>query len=705
MKINFASLISSTVYLLVLFQTSYCHETYSDLERMEQLANTVTIYRDTYGVPHIYGLSDASVVFGFMYARAEDRFSIIEQNYIRVLGRNAEVFGANALYPDILIQAFEIEKLSKAEYEKASPKIKALCDAFADGLNYFLIKNPDVKPLLINKFEPWYVFAGMRILHLSQVLNIGFNLKEINDVTNPQILIESNMWAISPNKSATGNAMLCMNPHLNLGEPYEVHLHSEEGLNISGAVLLGLGVTPFFGHNEHLGWSITGNNANSVDVYEEIFDDPSNPVAYRYGNGYRTAIEWKDTIKVKAETGFEKRIVTLCKTHHGPLLAERNGKHLTVKVARLEKGGTIQQFYAMGKACNMEEFKNAIKACAIPRHNIMAVDRKGNIFFVYSAPIPRRNPQFDWSNPIDGSNPETEWQGYHALDEFPQLFNPKSGFMQNCNTTPFTTTSEGNPRREDFPAYIAENEKDYARAKLLRRILSAEQAFTFDKWSSIAFDTYILKAEEEISTLLQKWEQFKSSNRSYDDIINEAVTELSDWDKRGATNSIATTLFVHWYEKMDSTEDTSDTASCRRIDKLAEVIEELKKNYGTWRVAWGDINRLQRPKDGKTYSDEKTSLPVAGVPDWFGTIFAFRSRREKEMTYRYGYYGNSYVSVVEFGDKVKSKSIIPFGQSSDPDSPHYFDQAILYAKGQFKPAWFTLEEIKDNLERAYHPGE
>jgi len=558
---------------------------------------------------------------------------------------------------------------------------------------------------LINKFEPWYVFAGTRIVHLSQVLNIGIDPKEVSSITNPQVLMESNMWAISPDKSETGNAMLCMNPHLNLGEPYEVHLHSEEGLNLSGGILLGVGITPLFAHNEHLGWSITGNNANSVDIYEEIFDDPKNPLAYRYSNGYRQATEWKDTIKVKTETGFEERVLTLRKTHHGPILAERNGKHLAVKVARIEKGGMLQQLYAMGKAHSMKEFKNAIKECAIPRHNIMAADREGNIFFVYSAPIPRRNPQFDWSNPVDSSNPETEWQGYHKLDELPQLLNPESGFMQNCNTTPFTTTSEGNPVREDYPDYIATVEKDYARAKLLRQILSTRDTFAFEEWSQVPFDTYIFEAEEKIPQLVEEWKALKTSDAVRAKALSEAITELFSWDQRSTIESIPTTLFTLWYEKMYIDEEAADTTTWRKIDKLEEVIEKLKKDFGTWRIAWGDINRLQRPEDEKTFSDEKISLPVAGVPDYLGTVFAFRSRPGKETKRRYGYYGHSYVSVVEFGPKVKAKSIMAYGQSSDPESPHYFDQAPLFAKGQFKPAWFTLDEIKANLERAYHPGE
>lgn len=686
------------ILILVLF--SFCSKPRSKMDQMEEMAQKVKIYRDNYGVAHIYGPTDANVIFGAAYARVEDRFHKIDQIYTMALGKNAEAYGKKAMYSDILVRAFEIPELSKEEYKNASPEFKEICNAYSAGINYYLMKNPDKEFTVIDEFKPWYIFAGLRMVHLSQVLRMGLNPNEVQESINMQTFNESNMWAISPEKSANENAMLCLNPHLQFDEPYEIHLHSEDGLQISGAYIQGLGITPFFAYNEYLGWSLTGNQANSVDIYNETFDNSNDSLLYKYGNEYRKAEIWQNTIKIKTKDGLKRKVITFRKTHHGPILAQRNGKELAVKVAKMEEGGMAQQLYSMAKSHGIADLKKAIKNCAIPRHNIMAADKDGNIFYAYCPPIPRRDTNFDWSEPVDGSNPATDWKGYHTLDELPQVMNPESGFIQNCNTTPFTTTNDDNPQRDDYPDYIAETEKDYLRAKLLRRVLANDDSFNFEEWSKLAFDTYIMKAEEELPALFEEWNNYKNSGMKYNNKLQKAVEILTNWDKRGAVNSVATTLFVLWHEKRSETEEED----WENIYALKSVIQECDSLYSDWKIKWGDINRLQRPKQGK-YNDDRNSLPVGGVSDNLGTIFAFRSQKRKNTIKRYGYYGQSYVCVIEFGDRVKSKSIIPFGQSSDPESSHYFDQAELFAKKEFKPSLYYLTEIKDNLDRVYHPGE
>ena len=666
-----------------------------------QIAKTITIYRDTYGVPHVFGPTDASCVFGYLYAQAEDNFWQIEDSYIRALGRASEVYGAKTLDDDQLVRALEIPKLSQAEYEHAAPRIKELLQAGADGLNYFLQQNRQVKPRLITHFEPWHMYAFSRyaLYYLFIFRQTGLRPDEINNAAQSQ---GSNMWAILPAKSATGHTMLFINPHqpfFGAGQWYEGQVHSDEGWNMSGASFFGSGF-PTIGHNDVLGWSHTVNRPDIADIYEEAFDNPGDPRAYKYDGAYRHATEWTETIQVKTDQGLVDRKFTFRKTHHGPIVAKRNGKQLAVKLAKFEEGGQVDEWYAMSRARNLDEFKKAMSAVAVPMFNAVYADRDGNIFYVYNGAVPRRSAKFDWSQPVDGSTSETEWHGYHSFNELPQMTNPKSGFVQNCNSTPFTTTVFGNPDPSEYPKYMV-GEADTDRARISRRILWNKDKFTFDEWAKAGFDTYVIDAETEIPKLLQAWEQNRPAK------LAEPVAELQNWDHVSRTNSVPMTLYMLWHEKQYGTA-VIPAAKPKEdaLESFTKVIENLEKTFGTWRVAWGDLNRLERRQSGgeEPFRDDETSLPVAGAPGDVGIVFNFYARPEKGQKRRYGVAGHSFISVVEFGPQVQARSIMVFGENSDPASPHYFDQSKLYARQEFKPAWFSLADIKAHSERSYHPG-
>jgi len=667
------------------------------------LARDATIYRDTYGVPHVFGRTDAGAVFGFAYAQAEDNFWRVEENFIYSLGRASELYGEKTLDEDRLNHALEIPRFAREEYARLDGHMRSLCDAFAAGFNYYLAHHPEVHPRLLTKIEPWYTLAFIRYNYYQN----GFahdpilrreTLQTAELENDLKAHTGSNGWVIGPTKSATGNAMLFINPHLPFfgpGQVYEGHVHSDEGWNFTGYTRFGFPF-PYVGHNENGGWVSTDNAADLTDVYVETFDDPARPLAYRYGNGYRLATEHVEEIRVKTATGFETRRFTMRRTHHGPILGARDGKLLALRMSKFESDGWLREWYDMTRATSLAAIKRAMTPLNMLFGNMMYADRQGNTWYLYNGAIPKRDPRFDWSKPVDGSDPATEWQGYHTIDELPQLTNPKTGWMQNCNTTPFLLTSEGNPEPKQFPKYMVQ-EGDNPRGAISRELLASKPTFTFDEWRRLAFDTRVLNAAKRLPPFLAQFKQRLDG----DSRLVGAIDELSRWDYRSTKDSVAMTLFSLWYERVSRESNPNETGA------LIDVITSLERDFGTWRVPWGELTRLQRPDESKDeqFLDAKPSLGVSGVNGNDGAVFTFYAAPSKGQKRRYGVAGGTYISVVEFAPKVRALSVHTFGASGDPKSRHYMDQSLLYTRGEFKPSWLTLDDIRANLEAQYHPGE
>ncbi|HEU4833950.1 MAG TPA: penicillin acylase family protein, partial [Pyrinomonadaceae bacterium] len=670
------------------------------------LARDVTIYRDTYGVPHVFGRTDASTVFGFAYAQSEDNFWRVEENFINALGRASEVYGEKSLDEDRLNHALEIPRLAREEYARLDRHMRSLCDAYAAGFNYYLERHPEVKPRLLTKIEPWYTLAFIRYNYFQNGFARDQNLRGagLQTAAIENDLKEhtgSNGWVVGPSKSVTGNALLFINPHLPFfgpGQVYEGHVHSDEGWNFTGYTRFGFPF-PYVGHNENGGWVSTDNAADLTDVYVETFDDPARPLAYKYGNGYRLATEHVEEIKVKTANGFETRKFTMRKTHHGPILGARDGKMLALRMAKFEADGWLREWYDMTRAKSLAALKQAMAPLNMLFGNVMYADRQGNTWYLYNGAIPRRDPRFDWTKPVDGSDPATEWQGYHTIDELPQLTNPKTGWMQNCNTSPFLLTSDGNPDPKQFPKYMVQ-EGDNPRGAISREILASKAKFTFDEWRRLAFDTRVWNAEKHLPELLAA---IKGSIETAVDSARyrEVYKELFQWDKQSEEDSMAMTVFSLWHERWSRDEKRNTLAA------LNNALETLQRDFGTWRVPWGEFSRLQRidESQGEEFNDSRSSLAVTGVNGNDGAVFTVYAAPMRGQKRRYGVAGASYISVVEFGQNVRALSVHTFGASGDPKSRHYMDQAVLYTQGEFKPAWLDLKDIRANLEASYHPGD
>ena len=682
----------------------------------EVLARAVTIYRDTFGVPHVFGRTDASTVFGFAYAQAEDNFWRVEENFINALGRAAEVYGERSLVSgersldeDRLNHALEIPRLAREEYARLDPHMRSLCDAFAAGFNFYLARHPEVRPRLLTKIEPWYTLAFIRYNYFQNgfardrsLRRMPLQTSEFENDLKPHT--GSNGWVVGPSRSASGYAMLFINPHLPFfgpGQVYEGHVHSDEGWNFTGYARFGFPF-PYVGHNENGGWVSTDNAADLTDVYIETFDDPARPNAYKYGNGYRLATEHVEEIRVKTANGVETRRFTMRRTHHGPIVAARDGKLLAVRMAKFESDGWLREWYDMTRAKSLAALKRAMTPLNMLFGNVMYADRQGNTWYLYNGAVPRRDPRFDWSKPVDGSDPATEWQGYHTIDELPQLTNPKTGWMQNCNTTPFLLTSDGNPDPSKFPKYMVQ-EGDNPRGAISREILASKPKFTFDEWRGFAFDTRVMNAGVRLPGLLAAIkEKGNGSSR-----LGEVYGELERWNRRSANDSVAMTIFSLWHDRVSRDDNPDSVTAEKQVAALNEILNALERDFNTWKVAWGELNRLQRPDEsrGLEFSDANSSIPISGVNGNDGAVFTFYAVPWGGQKRRYGVAGGTYISVVEFAPKVRALSLHNFGASGDPKSRHYVDQAALYARGEFKPAWLTLEEIRANLEASYHPGE
>lgn len=697
----------------------------SDVARWQREAQNVTIIRDDWGIAHIYGKTDADAVFGTLYAQAEDDFNRVETNYINAIGRLAEAEGQSAIYKDLRMKLFIDPDSMKAKYAASPLWLKKLMDAYADGLNYYLYKNPQVKPRVIRHFEPWMA------LTFSEG-SIGGDIERVNlrpleefygrapavalaGVEPAEELGGSNGFAIAPSNTLNHHALLLINPHTSFFFRSELQMVSEEGLDAYGAVTWG----QFFiyqGFNAHAGWMHTSSGVDAVDEYLETVVKKGDRYFYRYGNEERPFRTVRITVPYRTAMGMAHKDFTVFYSLHGPVIRSENGKWVSIRLMQ-EPMKALMESYTRTKAKDYKSFRKTMELHANSSNNTIFADANGDIAYFHANFIPRRDPRFNWMEPVDGSNPATEWHGLLSFDESPNLLNPASGWLYNSNDAPWSAAGPSSPKKENYPLYV-ENGGQSARGLHAVRVLQNKNDFTLSSLISAAFDTYLPLFAQTIPTLVAAYDKLGRDNPLKSKLA-EQVSALRGWDYRWSLTSVPTSLAVFWGESFKR--DTVGAGAARiladqyiltratpgqKIEALDIASTRLEKDFGTWKTPWGEINRFQRVNDDivQKFNDSSPSIPVAFPSARWGSLASFAARAYPGTKKWYGTSGNSFVAVVEFGDSVRARAVTAGGESGDPSSRHFNDEAMRYATGNLRDVYYYRSQLKGHTEREYHPG-
>ncbi|WP_229421048.1 penicillin acylase family protein [Telluria antibiotica] len=706
----------------------------ADLARMRATARRVTILRDTWGIPHVFGKTDADAVFGMLFAQAEDDFNRVELNYINALGRLAEVEGETAIWRDLRMKLYIDPVELKAKYATSPAWLKALMDAYADGLNWYLVTHPRVKPKLITRFEPWMALAFSEGSIGGDIETINLNGLEdfYGKPAAPSVALAdanesgqgfdpeprgSNGFAIAPRRTADGHALLMINPHTSFYFRPEIHMVSDEGLNAYGAVTWG----QFFvyqGFNDRIGWMHTSGGGDVIDEYLETVSSLDGRWVYRYGDGERAVRAKTITLPYRTDQGMASRTVTAYFTHHGPVIRAQDGKWVAVRMMD-DPMHALMQSYGRTKARDYAAFYKVMQLRTNSSNNTVYADADGNIAYFHGNFIPRRDPRFDWTKPVDGSDPATEWQGLHDVAETITVFNPKSGYISNTNNWPCTGFGASSPDCVKYPAYMWSLPQN-PRGIHAERVLHDAHDLTLDGLIAKAYDSYLTAFEPLMPAVANDWDALPDADPLKARLAAQ-VALLRGWDLRFSTTSVPTSLAVYWAQdmvKQSSARAKADHIPVidfvqtrltprERLDALARASDKLQADFGDWKTPWGEINRFQRLSGAvdQRYDDGKPSLPVGFTSANWGSLASFGMTAPQTTKRIYGDRGNSFVAAVEFGPRVRAKSILAGGESGDPASPHFTDQAAMYSRGEFKDVLYYRADIDKHLERKYHPGD
>jgi acyl-homoserine-lactone acylase len=692
-------------------------------------ARNVEIVRDRWGIAHINGRTDADAVFGMIYAQAEDDFPRIERNYLVALGRLAEAEGEEAIWQDLRQRLFVSEEALQRDFAASPEWLQRLMVAWADGLNHYLATHPEVRPQVLTRFEPWMALSFTEGSIGGDIESISLpNLRALYggerqsaaaaQGPRPEAPQGSNGFAISPSRSATGNALLLINPHTSFYFRAEQQVTSGEGLNAYGAATWG----QFFiyqGFNERLGWMHTSSNIDNVDEFAVRIERRGDRIVYPFGAEQRLVTATPVTIAYRtAGGGRATRTFTTYRTHHGPVVREEGGRWVATALMHRPIPALMQSF-GRTKARSLAEFMAVAALKANSSNNTVYADADGNIAFLFPQFLPRRDDRFDYTRPVDGNDPATGWRDLHELSELPSVLNPATGWVQNTNNWPFSAAGPNSPRRDAYPRYVDRLGENY-RGMAAVRLLQGERRFTLETLRDAAYDPYMPGFARLVPLLVQAHEALPAGD-PLKARLSDQIALLRAWDFRWGMDSEATSLAVHWGNALNDIARAGPpqpgfpftqvleerTTPRQKLEALAAATATLEQSFGRWRIAWGEINRFQRLTGDirQPHSDTGPSLPVGFAPGPWGSLASFTGPRTQGARRFYGSVGNSFVATVEFGPRVRAKAISAGGQSGNPASPHFSDQAALYARGELRDVLFYPADVARNAERRYRPAQ
>lgn len=716
--------------LLALAFAPAVHAGTPDAARWQHTAQAVTITRDDWGIAHVHGKTDADAVFGMAYAQAEDDFNRVETNYLNAMGRLAEAEGESALWQDLRMKLFIDPAELKKLYARSPDWLRKLMDSWADGLNYYLATHPDVHPRVITRFEPWMALSFSEGSIGGDIERVSLKQLEAFYGHDPEAALArqdppsswaeptgSNGIAIAPKLTADGHALLLINPHTSFFFRSELQMSSDAGLDAYGAVTWG----QFFiyqGFNRHIGWMHTSTGADVVDEFAEAIARPDGKLFYHHGKMLRPVImrEIRVPYRMKDGTMAERRFTTYA-THHGPVVRAENGKWITIALMNkpLE---ALEQSWLRTKASDYASYMKVAELKANSSNNTIFADDKGEIAYLHPQFIPKRDNRFDYTKPVDGSDPAADWQGLLPLDQAPHLLDPPNGWIMNTNNWPYSAAGPDSPKQQDYPRYM-DSAGENPRGLHAIRVLTGRKDFTPASLISAAFDSYLPAFARQIPVLLADYDALPATDPLKRKLAGP-IALLRGWDYRWGIASMPTTLAVFWGDTLWDEVDKADTAeglsiydimaekagAKARLGALAEASDRLQKDFGSWGVPWGEVNRFQRI-DGaivQPFDDARPSIPVPFTSSRWGSLASFGAHRWPGTKRYYGTSGNSFVAVVEFGPKVQARAITAGGESGHPDSPHFNDEAERYTTGNLRTVYFWPEQLEGHTERVYHPG-